>query len=138
MRSDLADGLHRLSVALPMEELAFRLGHSGVSAEVGCENSVEVEGAQWVGEAGVIPMVAIFLRGRVPLLGDYVARERAFERAVPHRDLAGVAALEIRAGPANSLHGGLRGSSAERSLASAYCQFPHFYFDLPLSLAHVS
>jgi hypothetical protein len=137
MRSDLADGLHRLSVALPLEVLAFRPGHSGVRAEVGRKNSVEVEGAQRVGEAGVIPMVAIFLPGRVLLFGDHVARKRAFERAVPHRDLAGVAPLEIRAGPANSLRRGLRVSPADRSPAAALCQFSHFYFELPLSLAHV-
>jgi hypothetical protein len=82
-------------------------------------------------------MMAIFLPSRVLLLRDYVARKRAFKRAVPHCDLAGVAALEIRAGPVNSLLRGIRVSPAERSPAAALRQFSHFYFELPLSLAHV-
>src|SRR5215831_17711965 len=60
VRSDLADGLRGLPVSLPVEELAFRLRHPGISADVDCKDAIEIDRLQSVGEAGVIPMMANF------------------------------------------------------------------------------
>src|SRR5262245_54606755 len=68
VRSDLAGGLRRLAVSLPMEELLFALCHSREAAEIFGEDSVEVDRYQWIGQAGVIPVMAILLPGRVLLL----------------------------------------------------------------------
>ena len=59
--SDLADGLRRLPISLPMEELVFRLRHAGEGAEVGPEDPGEVDRSDRVVEAGVIPVMTIFL-----------------------------------------------------------------------------
>jgi hypothetical protein len=65
-----------------MEELVFRLRHAGESAEVGAEDPGEVDRSDRVIEAGVIPVMAIFLPGRILLLSDDVAREGALSRIV--------------------------------------------------------
>src|SRR5262249_27685356 len=103
VRSDLADSLRSLPVSLPMEELVFRLCHPRISAKVDGKDAIEIDRFQSVVKAGVIPMMAIFLSGRVLLRRESVARESAFQRAVPHGDLAGVAALEILPGPTQPL-----------------------------------
>jgi hypothetical protein len=61
MGSDLADGLRRLPISLPMEELAFRLRHPRIRAEVDCKDAIEIDRFQAVGKAGMIPVMAIFL-----------------------------------------------------------------------------
>src|SRR5258708_26866053 len=65
--SDLADGLRRLPVSLPMEELAFRLRHPRIRAEIDCNDAIEIDRFQPVGKAGMIPVMAIFLSSRVLL-----------------------------------------------------------------------
>ena len=57
--SDLADGLRGLPVSLPMEELAFRLRHPCIRAEVDCNDAIEIDRFQAVGKAGVIPVMAV-------------------------------------------------------------------------------
>src|SRR5262249_49038748 len=46
----------------------------------------------------VIPMMAIFLPRSILLWRESVARESAFQRAVPHGNLAGITSLEVRPG----------------------------------------
>src|SRR5262249_51231245 len=41
--SDLADGLRGLPISLPMEELAFRLRHPRIAAEVDCKDAIEID-----------------------------------------------------------------------------------------------
>src|SRR5262249_51190445 len=103
VRSDLADGLRRLPISLPMKELVFRLRHPRISAEVDCKDAIEIDRYQSVGKAGVIPVMAVFLSGRVLLWCESVARESAFQWAVPHGDLAAVTARDIRPGAAQAL-----------------------------------
>src|SRR5262245_28994736 len=119
-----------------MEELVFRLRHAGEGAEIGAEDPGEVDRSDRVVEAGVIPVMAVFLPGRILLLGDHVAREGALQRAVPHRDLAGVAALEIRAGPAYPLR--RRPGALPEQCPRALRQFPHFDSELSRSICHLS
>jgi hypothetical protein len=95
--SDLADGLRGLPISLPMEELAFRLRHPRIRAEVDCNDAIKLDRLQAVGKAGVIPVMAIFLSGRVLLWREGIARESAFQRAVPHGDLTGMTARDVRA-----------------------------------------
>src|SRR5262245_48962468 len=102
VRSDLADGLHGLPVSLPMKELVFRLRHPRISAGVDCKDAIEIDRFQAVGKAGVIPVMAIFLPGRILLWRESVARESAFQWAVAHGDLAAVTARDIRTGPAQA------------------------------------
>src|SRR5437764_3186096 len=87
IRSDLAGRLHRFTIALAVKDLCFGLRHSGKDAEIGRENPTKIDLRQRIAEPGMIPVVAVFLRGRVLLLGDQLARERTLERAVAHRDL---------------------------------------------------
>ncbi len=63
VRSDLADGLRSLPVSLPMKELVFRLRHPRIGAEIDCKDAIEIDRFQSVGEAGMVPMMAIFLSG---------------------------------------------------------------------------
>src|SRR5215472_12578586 len=74
VRSDLADGLRGLPVSLSMKELVFRLRHPRIRANVDCKDPIEIDRFQSVGEAGMIPMMAIFLSGRVLLRREGVAR----------------------------------------------------------------
>ena len=85
VRPDLADGLHGLPISLPMEELAFRLRHPRIRAGVDCKDPVEIDRFQAVGKAGVIPVVAIFLPGRILLRRDALrasARSSGLSRMV--------------------------------------------------------
>ena len=102
-RSDLADGLHRLAIALPVKQLVFRLRHARIGAEVHCKDTVEIKRSQPAGEAGVIPVVAVLLPGRILLGAECIARKRALKRAIPHGDLAAVAAFDVCAGAAQPL-----------------------------------
>src|SRR5262245_21188623 len=136
VRADLADGLHRFPISLPMEELVFRLRHAGEGAEIGAEDPGEVDRSDRVVEAGVIPVMAIFLTGRILLLSDHVARECTLQRAVAHRDLAGIAALEVRASPAYPLR--RRPGALLEQWPRALRQFPHFDSERSRSICHRS
>ena len=69
--------------------------------------------------AGVIPMMAIFLSDRILLVVDEFTRVRAFQRAIPHGDLASVAALEVRAGPPDAFRRWLRALLDPRRVEAA-------------------
>ena len=58
--------------------------------------------SQSIGEAGVIPVMAIFLTGHVLLSRDDFAGQSAIQRAVPHGELPGVAALKVSLRSAHS------------------------------------
>src|SRR5262245_14597943 len=98
MRSDFAGGLYGFAVSLPVEQLVLRFCHPRICAEVDRKDAVEIDRLQVAGEASVIPVMAIFLPGRILLRRERVTRERALERAVPHGDLAAVTALDVRPG----------------------------------------
>src|SRR5262245_39947574 len=121
-----------------MEELFFRPRHAGESAEVGAGDPGEVDRSDRVVEAGVIPVMAIFLPGPVLLLGDHIAREQALQRAVPHGDLAGVAPLDVRAGPAYPLRRrpGALPEQWPHPRPRALRQFSHFDSKLSRSMSH--
>src|SRR5262249_35623470 len=99
IRSDLAGGLRRFAVALPMEQLVLRLRHARIAADVDGKDAVEIERSQLAREPGVIPVVAIFLPGRILLRRERVARERALKRAIAHGDLTAVTALDAACAP---------------------------------------
>src|SRR5262249_41808938 len=129
VRSDLADGLRSLPVSLPMEELVFRLRHPRISAEVDGKDAIEIDRFQSIGKAGVIPVMAIFLPGSILLRRESVARESAFERAVAHGDLPGIAALEAPAGAAKPFRRWQRAPLDQRVL-SALHRFPYPHLGL--------
>jgi len=95
MRADLAGGLHGFAVSLTVKQLVFRLRHPRIAAEIDGKDPIEIKRSQLAGKTGVIPMMTIFLPGRILLRRDRVARERPLERAIPHGDLAAVTALDI-------------------------------------------
>jgi hypothetical protein len=86
-----------------MEELAFRLGHPRIRAGLDCKDAIEIDRFQAIGKAGVIPVMAIFLSGRILLWRESIARESALQRAVPHGDLASVTARDVRSRAAQAL-----------------------------------
>jgi hypothetical protein len=103
IRSDLSGGLRRFAVALAMEQLVLRLRHAGIAADVDGKDAVEIEGSQLAREPGMIPVVPIFLPGRILLRRERVTREGALKRAIAHGDLTAVTALDVRACAAQAL-----------------------------------
>jgi hypothetical protein len=68
--------------------------------------------------------MAIFLSGRVLLRRESIARESAFQRAVPHGDLTGMTARDVRSGAAQALRRRQR-AALDQQLFSAFHRFPH-------------
>jgi hypothetical protein len=93
-----------------------------ICAQVDRKHAIEIHGLQIPGEAGVIPVMAIFLPGRILLRRDCAARKRALKRAVAHGDLAAVAALDVGVGAAQPLR---RGQGAPLHVLSAPDRIAH-------------
>src|SRR5262245_12269219 len=103
VRADLAQRLHRLAIALPVEDLAFRLRHPGIGAEVDGPHATEIDRDQAAGKPGVIPVMAVFLPRRILFGRERAARKGALERGIAHGDLACLAARDVLARAAQSL-----------------------------------
>src|SRR5262249_35651522 len=84
----------------------------------------------------VIPMMAIFLPRSILLWRESVARESAFQRAVPHGNLAGITSLEVRPGATKTLPRWKRAPLDQGQLLSALHRLPHPHVGLSGSLAH--
>src|SRR5882757_9604591 len=91
-----------------------------------------------VRKAGVIPMMAIFLSDRILLVVDEFTRVSAFQRAIPHGDLASVAALEVRAGPPDAFRRWLRALLDPRRVSSSTCRFHATWIGLSGIRGHLS
>ena len=78
-------------------------------------------------------MMAILLSDGILLVGNELARASAFQRAVPHGDLAGVPEVEVRTSPADAFRRGQRTLLDRRRLDFR----PHRFHDAGIGLLHL-
>jgi hypothetical protein len=82
-------------------------------------------------------MMTVLLAHRILLVIDEFARVCAFQRTIPHGDLAGITALEITAGPTHALLRWQRAVLHRKRFRSCSCGFRDARLESSVMLGHL-